>query len=410
MRRTRDEGAVAIIVAVVCTVIFSLAAIVIDLGLARDQRRQAQNTADSAALAAAQHLSSVGNPSQVTDADLNEAFAIADRFVAANGWPEGIAAYEFDAATSKVRIGLRPRDTPTLFAGFVQSAPPAVSATATASWSATALRCGVCVLRDARLQNGNITVFGGGSVAFREDLEANPRGTIFVYNGGVIGVAGTPPPPGRGIYDPSPIRQIPVFEDPYATLPLPPPDADFTQPAVTPAGGADCVPGNYVDLENCATVAPGLYVLTGAAKLTGRDTLVANGVTLYFACSQRRGAATFPRACNEGGEDGATFEGAGNGNVTINAPIDGTYAGFAVVYDRNNTAPLRYVGNGALTVNGVVYGARSVADMRGNGGAIIYGALVVGSTRFSGNNPSIVVGTTDLTPRLPEQLRVRLTE
>jgi hypothetical protein len=411
MRRTRDEGAVAVIVAVVCTVIFSLAAIVIDLGLARDQRRQAQNTADSAALAAAQYLSQLDDPSQVTDAELNQAFAIADRFVAANDWPEGISLYEFKADTSTVRIGLRPRDTPTLFAGFVQAAPPAVSATATASWANTALRCAVCILRDVRLQNGNIAVIDGGSVAIGGNLVSNSQGSIIVAAPGATGVVGTAPPPqGQGYFVPT-IRKIPAFEDPYASLTLPPPGADFSVAAATPGNNAACPPGNYVDLENCATLAPGLYVLTGDAKLTGNQTLVANGVVLYFACSERRGGATFPRACAAGGENGATFGGAGKGSVTINAPTAGTYAGYpAVLFDRNNTTDFRYVGNGSLTVNGVVYGARATVDMRGNGSGKINGALVAGFAKWSGNNPSIYVQATDLTPLLATPVRARLTE
>jgi len=410
MRKVRDEGAVAVIVAVVCTVIFSLAAIVIDLGLARDQRRQAQNTADSAALAAAQYLSTSANPSQPSEAEIAQASTIANRFVAANDWPEGVSRFEFEADTSTVTVGLASRDTPTLFAGFVQSAPPAVSATATASWAMTPTRCAVCVLEDAQLQNGNIAVIGGGSVAIRGSLDSRRNGSIIISGPGSIGVVGTVPPPGRGFFSPSPIRKIAPFADPYAALPLPPPGADFTAPAATPADGETCEQGNYVDLENCAEVKPGLYVLTGDAKLTGRETLIADGVVLYFTCSERRGGATFPRACAAGGEPGATFGGAGNGSVTINAPTTGTYTGFAVLYDRNNTADLRYVGNGALTVNGVVYAAGATTDMRGRGSSRINGALVVGRVDFSGQNSSIFVNATDVTPVLDEPVRVRLTE
>jgi len=410
MREARDEGAVAVIVAVVCTVIFSLAAIVIDLGLARDQRRQAQNTADSAALAAAQFLSTSANSSSPSDAELAQASTIANRFVAANDWPEGVSRFEFDAATSTVTVGLRSRDTPTLFAGFVQSAPPAVSATAKASWATTALRCAVCFLQDSDLQNGTIAVIGAGSVAFGGSLDSRRQGSITISGTGSTGVVGTAPPPeGRGFFNP-PIRKIRPFEDPYAALPLPPPGADFTKPSSTPSEGAECNPGNYVDLENCGTIEPGLYVLTGDAKLTGRSTLVANGVTLYFTCSESRGGATFPRACAAGGEAGATFGAAGNGTVTLNAPVSGDYAGFAVLYDRNNTGDLKYAGNGALTVNGVVYAARARTTMRGNGGTWINGALVAGIGDFRGSNSSLVVRTTEFTPLLDEPLRVRLTE
>ena len=55
--RSRDEqGAVAVMVSIVAVVLFVIAAMVVDLGLARDTRRQSQNTADAAALAAGNKL------------------------------------------------------------------------------------------------------------------------------------------------------------------------------------------------------------------------------------------------------------------------------------------------------------------------------------------------------------------
>ena len=47
-----ERGAVAIIVAVFAVVMFGLASLVVDLGVARDTRREAQNAADASALAA----------------------------------------------------------------------------------------------------------------------------------------------------------------------------------------------------------------------------------------------------------------------------------------------------------------------------------------------------------------------
>ena len=53
----RDEqGAIAILVAMTSVVLFIIAAMVVDLGLARDTRRQSQNAADASALAAANAL------------------------------------------------------------------------------------------------------------------------------------------------------------------------------------------------------------------------------------------------------------------------------------------------------------------------------------------------------------------
>ena len=53
VRREEDGGAVAVLVVVLMTSLLGVAALVVDLGLARDSARQAQAAVDSAALAAA---------------------------------------------------------------------------------------------------------------------------------------------------------------------------------------------------------------------------------------------------------------------------------------------------------------------------------------------------------------------
>ena len=56
-RAARDEdGLVAVIAALMAVVLLVMAALVVDLGLARDTRRQSQNAADASSLAAANVL------------------------------------------------------------------------------------------------------------------------------------------------------------------------------------------------------------------------------------------------------------------------------------------------------------------------------------------------------------------
>ena len=57
LRRRRDErGAVLIITVIMLVVLLGIAALAVDLGYAYEMRRQVQNTADAAALGAAQDL------------------------------------------------------------------------------------------------------------------------------------------------------------------------------------------------------------------------------------------------------------------------------------------------------------------------------------------------------------------
>ena len=63
-----DEGAVAVIVAVCAVVFFLIAALVVDLGIAMDQRRDAQKAVDLAALAGGQELPDTDAAADAADA------------------------------------------------------------------------------------------------------------------------------------------------------------------------------------------------------------------------------------------------------------------------------------------------------------------------------------------------------
>ena len=76
----------ALVVALMTLVFCGLLALVVDLGVARDQERLAQNAADAAALAAASSLAHTVNPSAVTPNEIAQAQALATQYVAVNGW------------------------------------------------------------------------------------------------------------------------------------------------------------------------------------------------------------------------------------------------------------------------------------------------------------------------------------
>jgi len=72
--------------------------------------------------------------------------------------------------------------------------------------------------------------------------------------------------------------------------------------------------------------------------------------------------------------------------VVINGMTTGPYAGFAVIYDRNNTRAQRGTGLFSLRVFGAFYAARALVDTRGNGDIDYNGAVVTRSLEFSGFN------------------------
>src|SRR5437763_1201601 len=147
--RSEDRGAVALVVALLTTAMAGLAALIVDLGMARDEERTAQNAADAAALAAAERLADAVDPEAVTTTDIAAARAVADRYVTGNGWRSGIGTFEIDSAARTVSITLVPVRSPRIFAGAVGAGTPLVGAAATATWNGATAGCALCVLGPA---------------------------------------------------------------------------------------------------------------------------------------------------------------------------------------------------------------------------------------------------------------------
>src|SRR6185437_5904317 len=83
-----DRGAVALVVAALMVVFMGLAALIVDLGFARDREGTAQSAADAAALAVATCFASPTSGCNSVPA----ATAKAQAYITANGWT-------FDAST-----------------------------------------------------------------------------------------------------------------------------------------------------------------------------------------------------------------------------------------------------------------------------------------------------------------------
>jgi hypothetical protein len=234
-RRYRDErGAIAILVAVVSLVLFVTAALVIDLGLARDTRRQAQNAADASALAAANALFPMsGNcepPGGGTAPCFDDAVAAAKDYAAENygvqpaAWsgcsdssslshtPES-DCISFDSSTSpnKVRVLIPTRNVKTGLGELaeVSSIPVAADAVASIQRSA-AVNYALFAISDScgdktlEINGNQFTVTG--SVHSNDDAKINGStiaidgslhvvGTSYVDPGVVVDSSTSGPPP-----------------------------------------------------------------------------------------------------------------------------------------------------------------------------------------------------------------------
>lgn len=443
MSGVRDErGAVAVLTAVLAVVLFGMAALVVDLGIARDNRRLAQNTADSAALAAANALYATTAPNLNRPGDFDAAIKSAKSYAAENyGTTEaewagcvndeplaigasltGTSCISFDSFLypKEVLVVVPLRKQPSMFGGVFGYTGVSIGALAQARLDPGGARiCTFCVLGegDQSIQNGNLTV-SGGNMYFNGSVDIKNEGYAGSLEGFVTGEDGTQVVDGGNAYVAGSIKGQgssfqggngqagqPKIVDPLAAYQLPFATQDSLSPMVdgNPCADGPGIYGAYKSTKSGACVLqPGLYVFTGDFELTGNaGALVAEGVTFYFTC----GTETEPRECGAGslanpGETGGGIKIAGNGGYVIEAPLKATTPtlpeelfGWAIVYDRYNNAEMLLTGNGTSTVSGTIYGVNAELQLNGNGGTDVPFAslIVVGGVDFNGNNATVNV-------------------
>jgi hypothetical protein len=372
-------------------VIMGLAAIVVDLGFARDRVRVAQNAADAAALAVATCFAA---PTGCPDPQ-----GVARAYVTANGWTYSPFALSIDAVAQTASVVLQAAAPPGFFAGAIGFRNPGVGGRAKATWGgATPVTCALCVLGDFDGQVGDITLAGSLVVNGALDF-SNATGTVAIngpagvgafFNrsatGGTYTVNGVPATPVR--------LPTPITDPLVAALTLPPPTGaegvNLGATATLGPGGPGpvvCPPGNYIDFSRCDALAGnGIYIVTGpvgggAVEIPGGT---APNTLVYLTCND---GANKPVGCNPG-QKGAYLGGTYRFISTVNARVTGAYAGYAVIYDRNNSPDrrdARVSGISALTINGNLYGASATVDFRGNGAMTVDGFAVVGGVTLNGN-------------------------
>lgn len=420
-RRTRnDAGAVAVIFAISALTLFIIAGLVVDLGLARDTRRTAQNTADASALAAANVLypasgtCTVANPTGTSTAPCyGDAIKAAQDYAAANhqvtaaDWaactdphgywhPSGYTAcVTFTDATLSASQPVKPTEvrvlTPTKAVNTTLGSLAGVSvvdirAIARAGvLTGTTNDCALCFLGDIDAGNADFTVTGGG-IQVSGDVAAGPNGH---WTASAIGVSGTT---SGGQYSPA-VTKTPTFTDPLKDLTMPS-ISGTKYPSVNKCKNTTINPGIYGDValgnNDTCTLSPGKYVITGEWSMKNNSVLQGTGVTLYFTC----GTVASPHVCgpgdttaNSGWLDGK------NGTVALSSGAAG-FTDYAIIYDRANPQPtIGLQGNGGTSISGGVYTAKAKLDFNGNscfgfnGGPVV----VLGVIKANGNKSCVNV-------------------
>jgi len=398
---------VALIVAMSLTLMVMLAALVVDIGHARDVRREAQNASDASALAAGNALYNDSVSPRYTQAvQAAKDYAAENYGITAGEWasctdPDPLRradastqciSFQNSADATKdvtkpdtVRVRIPTRDVVFSFGGLAGIDSTDVAAEAEIGVRLESVpQCALCVIGPGPhdLQNGDATV-SGGNIHF--------NGSVSVSNNGLVATTGTITVEGTASgsyanYTPDPLTNQPPIEDPLGFMTMPATSGLSVKTDPCTQG-----PGKYgsVNLRNrTCNLQPGLYVIGGIASVWdmagNSSTLIqGSGVTLYFTC----GTVAVPAVCSTG-QTGATLDASGNGRLNIQAPTSGPLQGLALVYDRNNSATFRMTGNGGSGFRGTIYAPSAKLQMNGNGCAATFEALIVVGTIEMNGSPS----------------------
>jgi hypothetical protein len=431
--RQRDErGAVAIIISLFTVfTLFGLAALVVDLGYARDQKQAQQISTDSAALAGANVLYRTGgstgctvspcfkqavqaveaytqkNFPGITNAmwssctDANKGYVYTGAVDA--GYVTSNCISFFDNSNNpnstqptKVRVLSPAVSNPTFFAGLTGQASVSLQTSARAKLQPGQNRsCGLCLLGSVtnNIGNGDLTV-DGASIHTNAGFDVNPNGHVVASSSGssITAVNGC-----NQNCSPA-ATYAPAITDPYAANSAIPPDwSTLTyktgQPCTdnsTPGQGPGIYLNDWTMPKKDCTLAPGLYVVAGAWTGNNNTKLMGTGVTLYFACK----TGTLVRNCSAPNELGGTFD-MKNGVAQLTSPTTGQTKGFVIAYDRNNKSPITIQGNGGGTCGsgatdtrytGTIYAAQALLTFPGTSAmTVTNGPIIAGQVYANGN-------------------------
>ncbi len=454
-RRHRDQRGVTLItVCITMVALLGTAALVLDVGNARQVRRQAQAAADACALAGAEEIAGIGpdfvGSTVQWDAvvDSCKRYAAVDFGVTAADWqgcsdpthltftPDTAHANTCISADrvawpnpqtgettweNRVRVRLPSRALGSSFGAVFSRSALSTQASATAgitrkrtvvrttrSFSVAGGPCAICVLGDGLAldgQNGDIEVTGGSVVvdavpATGPAASLLPNGHVHVLGGGSIGGPGGAAKFSGSGWSPAPTLRDAVA-DPLAAVPQCGTGSTCPTNSAS-ATGTVLSPGVYTTISGSHTLNPGIYVVKGGITLNGNDVLRGSGVMLYLACS------SYPTPCAPG-STGAGIKATGNGALLLAPPTESQcesqsavcpYVGLTLFADRENLAVQTFRGNGtnesgaASGSSGTIYLRSGTLDLRGNGYTLT--SMIVTRRLTMVGNPSGITIAYDL--------------
>jgi len=389
MNRKRQQGAVAILVAVLLPVLIGLMALTIDMGFVLLKRNQMQVAADAAALVAA-------NARQHGE-DISAASHLAQMASTANGFQNNLGStvvtvlippggsQSFAADTHYVAVTITQPVNAFLawVFGVFQTTP---SATAIAGPAGSG---NPCLLTLGTSGSAALSVVGNSVVtASTCGIYINSNNASALQVTGNVTVIASPIWVVGGYTKTGNVTISPVTTgaaatvDPYASLALPTFSAcTYINYSKSGNGNLLLTEGTYcggisITGNHGVTFSPGIYVLYGGGlNMTGNISPVNGaGVTFYNSGNSN----TYPYS---------SLNLSGNLTLNLSAPITGAYSGMLFMQDPLNNVAATIVGNSGATLAGNLYFPKSTLNMTGNSGTIIpMGSLVAQKVSITGNS------------------------
>lgn len=402
-----ERGQMIMLAALLATAFLGFVGLVIDTGFAYAQRRQAQNGADNAALAAARVLLEGGSQASGQTAALEYADANGYDNLTDNSVTVNIPPLSGDRAGDPDYVEVIVEEQPTTF--FIHALIPGGSTVRArgvagtelfpAPYAVIALDPHAC---DAYRQTGSASLsITGGGVMVNSDCATDAfdkGGTGDLLAEGTIDVNGGYEVGGSGTVSPEPRSVTWTVSDPLASVPPPPlgspasgspgTAADPDTWKITSGGTYTLQPGTYyggleINCSNCTiNLASGIYIMAGGGfTKAGNPTIVGHEVMIYV--TDCNGPSDSSPCSGDGRPQPVKLT--GGGVVDLSPHTSGVYQGITFWQDEQITDDFSINGDNSL-VQGIFYVPGARLDL-GGGTTLGLVQLVANTIRVSGNAP-----------------------
>jgi Flp pilus assembly protein TadG len=330
------RGGIAVIFALAVPVIAVLACGVVDLAAVSADRNTLQDTADSAAIAAAKQLSLVADPDTVAERSRAYVAGQLERLSAATTYS---VASEVAQDHSSVTVRIDAVRT-SFFANMLPPGGWNMHAQATA---APMGRRPLCVLTSGDANNAGLDMGASAqltapSCLIHSNHDVIVMGSAWLQAGAVEAVGTT-----KGHISPAGLPDAPVISDPFETIDLSPALSLCTPLDLIYDGGVNVLaPGVHcgnITVQKSASIVllPGEhFFLKGQLKLQEGATLQGADVVLVF-------------------DKGSDFQFKDTSQIRLEGRRTGRFAGFVVATTRENTHEFTISSSSARLVLGTIY-------------------------------------------------------